>query len=58
MYPKWMAQSGSESFVHTPIYELVSEFNKFRPAILTGYGTVISMLADEQAAGRLNINPV
>ncbi|WP_461392145.1 hypothetical protein [Desulfosporosinus fructosivorans] len=53
-----MAQSGSESFVHTPIYELVSEFNKFRPAILTGYGTVISMLADEQAAGRLNINPV
>ena len=44
--------------VHTPIPELVAELNRFRPALLAGYATVVSLLAGEQRAGRLRINPV
>lgn len=44
--------------VHTPMPELVAQLNRFRPAIVVGYGSVISILAGEQAAGRLRINPV
>lgn len=44
--------------VHMPLPELVAELNRFRPAILIGYGSVIALLAAEQAAGRLHINPV
>lgn len=44
--------------VHTPMPELVAELNKFKPGMLIGYGSAISMLANEQAAGRLHINPV
>jgi phenylacetate-coenzyme A ligase PaaK-like adenylate-forming protein len=44
--------------VHTPISELVDQLNQFDPAIVIGYASVISLLGDEQAAGRLHINPV
>ena len=44
--------------VHTPIPELVAELNRFRPALLAGYATVVSLLAAEREAGRLRINPV
>ena len=44
--------------VHTPISELVAELNSFRPALLGGYATVVSLLAGEREAGRLRINPV
>ena len=44
--------------VHTPLSDLVSQLNRFRPAMLTGYPTVVSLLAGEQEAGRLHINPV
>ncbi len=43
--------------VHTPIPELVAELNRFRPALLAGYATVVSLLAGEREAGRLRINP-
>lgn len=44
--------------VHTPLPELVAQLNRFRPAIVMGYGSVITLLAGEQAAGRLRIDPM
>lgn len=44
--------------VHTPLPKLVEELNAFRPAIVGGYATVVSLLASEREAGRLHINPV
>jgi phenylacetate-coenzyme A ligase PaaK-like adenylate-forming protein len=41
-----------------PLNELVDELNKFRPAILTGYASMIMLLANEQQAGRLCVHPV
>jgi phenylacetate-coenzyme A ligase PaaK-like adenylate-forming protein len=44
--------------VHTPMPELVAEFNRFRPGVLVGYASMITLLAAEQEAGRLHIHPV
>jgi phenylacetate-coenzyme A ligase PaaK-like adenylate-forming protein len=44
--------------VHMPLAELVAQLNMFQPAVLVGYGSVLSLLAGEQAAGRLHINPL
>ena len=38
--------------------ELVARLNRFQPALLTPYASMAAMLADEQEAGRLHINPV
>lgn len=42
---------------NAPMANLVRALNEYRPAILTGYGSAVSMLADEQLAGRLRISP-
>jgi phenylacetate-coenzyme A ligase PaaK-like adenylate-forming protein len=42
----------------TPLPELVAELNRFRPALLGGYASVMTLLAGEQEAGRLQIQPV
>jgi len=44
--------------VHTPLPELVTQLNEFQPLMLMSYGTVMKLLAGEQEAGRLHINPV
>lgn len=44
--------------VHMPLPEIVAGLNRFRPAILAPYASMGAMLADEQEAGRLRINPV
>jgi phenylacetate-CoA ligase len=44
--------------VHTPLSELVKQLNEFHPAVLMGYPTVVTLLASEQEADRLHINPV
>lgn len=44
--------------VQAPIEETVASLNEFRPAMLGGYPTALSLLADEQTAGRLHISPV
>lgn len=44
--------------VLTPLPELVEALNNYQPAILNGYATIISLLAEEQRAGRLHIRPV
>ena len=43
---------------HTPTPELVSGMDRFQPAILSGYGSMVRLLAAEQLAGRLEVNPV
>lgn len=40
-----------------PIERLVADLNAFRPAFLAGYASVLSILAAEQRAGRLAIEP-
>jgi phenylacetate-CoA ligase len=40
-----------------PLPELVARINQFRPAIFVAYGSVGALLASEQEAGRLRINP-
>ena len=41
-----------------PIDELVAELNAFQPTLLSGYPSVFVLLAAEQRAGRLRIDPV
>jgi len=40
-----------------PVQELAAELGAFRPDALTGYPSVLALLADEQLAGRLRIAP-
>ncbi len=47
-----------EFSVLTPLPQLVTELNAFRPAFIGGYATVLVQLAQEQIAGRLRIHPV
>lgn len=41
-----------------PIPDLVAELNDFQPTALEGYPSALTLLAEEQRAGRLNIRPV
>lgn len=43
--------------VHMPLPELVDALNGFRPAILSPYASLGALLATEQQAGRLRIDP-
>ena len=40
-----------------PVDQLVSELNKWHPLQLVAYPSVLTLLAQEQAAGRLNLSP-
>lgn len=44
--------------VHLPLPELVAHLNRFSPVLLAPYASVAALLASEQAAGRLHIDPV
>lgn len=44
--------------VHVPVTELVERLNLFQPALLAPYASMGALLADEQEAGRLRIDPV
>ena len=44
--------------VQTPMPELVAGLNRFRPAVVAPYASTAALLADEQEAGRLRIEPV
>jgi len=41
-----------------PVDELVAELNEFQPTLLSGYPSVFVLLAAEQHAGRLRIDPL
>jgi len=42
----------------TPLPEMVAQLNRSRPAMLGGYAGIVDLLAGEQQAGRLHIDPV
>lgn len=44
--------------VHTPLSELVAGLNQFQPTIVASYASMAVILAGEQAAGRLHLDPV
>lgn len=44
--------------VHDPMPTLIEQLNHFRPAMISSYARTMSLLADEQKAGRLHIDPV
>ena len=54
----WRAKRLQLVPVQTPLPDVVSRLNRFRPVILGGYASSISLLADEQEAGRLHLHPV
>jgi phenylacetate-CoA ligase len=41
-----------------PLPELVQALNRFQPAVLVGYPSIMQVLAQEQLAGRLHIAPI
>ncbi len=48
----------TRSFAVTlPLAQIVAGLNAYRPAFVAAYPTVLSLLADEQAAGRLALRP-
>jgi phenylacetate-CoA ligase len=50
--------SNSRAFsIMEPLPQLVSDLNVYQPAFLASYPTMLSQLADEQAAGRLHVAP-
>ena len=44
--------------VDTPTAQMVGELNEFRPTLVAAYASMAKLLASEQEAGRLQINPV
>jgi phenylacetate-coenzyme A ligase PaaK-like adenylate-forming protein len=44
--------------VRMPVPELVLRLNRFRPVLLAPYASMAALLASEQEAGRLHIDPV
>jgi phenylacetate-CoA ligase len=44
--------------VADPLADLARELQAYRPSILVGYATALSLLAEVQCAGRLNIRPI
>lgn len=43
--------------INSPTGEIVRQLNEFQPHVLSGYANVLMMLAHEQRAGRLRIQP-
>jgi phenylacetate-coenzyme A ligase PaaK-like adenylate-forming protein len=44
--------------IFSPLPQLVDQLNEFQPMMLNSYPTMLTLLAKEQLAGRLNIHPV
>ncbi len=43
--------------VFTPLPELVAQLNAFKPVLLGGYASILTLLAEEKLGGRLMIDP-
>ncbi|MEK9281820.1 phenylacetate--CoA ligase family protein [Bradyrhizobium sp. ISRA442] len=54
----WSARRFRALPAQAPLRNLVTELNRFHPALLIGYAGVMALLAAEQDAGRLHIRPV
>lgn len=55
---RWMARHVRSFSVLTPTPVLVEQLNTFRPTLLSGYPSALTLIADEVRAGRLHISPV
>jgi phenylacetate-CoA ligase len=55
---RWNRRATRIFSAHTPLPQLVAELNRFRPAVVLSYASTLTLLAGEQEAGRLRINPV
>jgi phenylacetate-coenzyme A ligase PaaK-like adenylate-forming protein len=53
----WPGSASLVCPVLAPIGETAQRLQRFQPAFLAGYPTVLTLLADEQRAGRLSIRP-
>ena len=51
----WIAARGFS--IMEPLPRLVAELNDYQPTFLASYPSMLALLADEQAAGRLRISP-
>jgi phenylacetate-CoA ligase len=54
----WLAARSHTLSVQTPVHDLVPALNQVQPTILISYPTVMTFLAHERRAGRLEIDPV
>jgi phenylacetate-coenzyme A ligase PaaK-like adenylate-forming protein len=54
----WFRSFGEIISVTTPVSEIVARLNELDPTILASYASGHLLLAEEQAAGRLKIDPV
>lgn len=54
----WRARSQRLFSALAPLSTLVAELNDFQPVLLSGYPSVLQVLAQEQAAGRLHLRPI
>jgi putative adenylate-forming enzyme len=52
----WVAARGFS--ILDPLNQLVDELNAYQPAFLASYPTMLTLLAEEQKAGRLRIRPL
>jgi hypothetical protein len=52
----WISARGFS--ILQPLPKLVAALNEYRPAFLASYPTMLSLLAEEREAGRLEIEPV
>lgn len=58
MRHSWRARITRVFSVLSPLSEIVQGLNAFRPVLIGGYATAVALLAQEQMAGRLRIQPV
>jgi phenylacetate-CoA ligase len=54
----WRASRLKVVSADTPMPQIVAALNEFQPVVIAPYASMAVMLADEQEAGRLRINPV
>ncbi len=53
----WLGLTARAFSILEPIDRLVAALNEWQPAMLSSYPSMLALLADEQAAGRLRIAP-
>jgi phenylacetate-CoA ligase len=56
--PRWRGKRVQVLPADMPLPEMVARLNRFHPAIVASYASMAALLAGEQEAGRLRINPV
>ena len=55
---RWRSKAIQVLSAHAPLPDMVAQLNRFRPVMLAGYASILSLLAGEQQADRLHIHPV